>query len=92
MLRTNHPSRAPAAMTERKPVTVMKLVCTLPEERVVGVHLVGMGSDEILQGFAVAMRMGATKADLDRCVAIHPTISEEMLFASKPAGFTPPRL
>jgi glutathione reductase (NADPH) len=39
----------------------------------------GLGSDEVLQGFAVAMKMGATKADFDRCIAIHPTAAEEMV-------------
>lgn len=66
-------------MTDRKTATVMKLVCTLPEERVVGLHLIGIAADEILQGFAVAMKMGATKADFDRCVALHPTAAEELV-------------
>jgi len=56
-----------------------KLVCAGPEERVVGLHIVGRASDEILQGFAVAVKMGATKADFDRCIAIHPTASEELV-------------
>ncbi|WP_440996032.1 glutathione-disulfide reductase [Arhodomonas sp. SL1] len=59
--------------------SAMKLVCVGPEERVVGIHLFGMGSDEMLQGFAVAVRMGATKADLDDTVAIHPTSAEEVV-------------
>jgi glutathione reductase (NADPH) len=59
--------------------TAMKLVCVGDDERVVGVHLVGDGADEILQGFAVAVRMGARKADLDRTVAIHPTSAEELV-------------
>lgn len=63
----------------RKQPTVYKLICEGPEERVVGLHLFGMGSDEILQGFAVAIRMGATKADFDRTVAIHPTAGEEIV-------------
>jgi len=62
-----------------KPKTAMKLVCLGPEERVVGLHTIGMGSDELLQGFGVAMKMGATKADLDRCVALHPTAAEELV-------------
>lgn len=56
-----------------KPKTYMKVVCVGEEERVVGLHIHGMAVDEILQGFGVAMRMGATKRDLDRCMAIHPT-------------------
>jgi glutathione reductase (NADPH) len=67
------------AVTRRRPQTAMKLVTVGVEQRVVGVHIVGRGADEILQGFAVAVRMGATKADLDRTVAIHPTASEELV-------------
>ena len=57
----------------------MKLVCAGKEEKVVGIHCIGMGVDEMMQGFGVAMKMGATKADLDSCVAIHPTASEELV-------------
>lgn len=49
---------------ERKQRTIYKLVCVGKEERVVGMHLLGMASDEIMQGFAVAVKMGARKADL----------------------------
>jgi glutathione reductase (NADPH) len=66
-------------LTERKPRTRMKLVTAGPEQRIVGCHLVGDGADEILQGFAVAVRMGATKRDLDDTVAIHPTSAEELV-------------
>lgn len=59
--------------------TKHKLVCAGPEEKVVGIHIVGRASDEIMQGFGVALKMGATKADLDRCVAIHPTAGEELV-------------
>ncbi len=45
----------------------------------VGLHLIGLGCDEMLQGFGVAVKMGATKADFDSCVAIHPTSSEELV-------------
>lgn len=47
--------------------------------QVVGLHMQGLGSDEMLQGFAVAVKMGATKADFDRTIAIHPTSSEEFV-------------
>lgn len=57
----------------------MKLVCVGEEERVVGCHMIGQGSDEILQGFAVALKMGACKKDLDDTVAIHPTSAEELV-------------
>ena len=67
------------ALTNHKPKTVMKLVTVGEEERVVGCHLIGAGADEMLQGFAVAVSMGATKADLDNTVAIHPTSAEELV-------------
>ncbi|WPK23879.1 hypothetical protein PUMCH_001129 [Australozyma saopauloensis] len=56
-----------------------RLICAGPEEKVVGLHLVGDSSAEILQGFGVAIKMGATKADFDSCVAIHPTSAEELV-------------
>jgi len=67
------------AMTTAKPRTRMKLVTAGPERKVVGVHIVGPGADEMLQGFAVAVRMGATKRDFDDTVAIHPTSAEELV-------------
>ena len=67
------------AMTSRKTHTDMKLVCVGPEQRIVGCHILGTGADEMLQGFAVAIRMGATKADFDDTVAIHPTSAEELV-------------
>lgn len=59
--------------------TAMKLICLGEEQRVIGLHCFGMGSDEILQGFGVAMKLGATKMDFDTCVAIHPTAAEELV-------------
>ncbi len=67
------------ALTTRKPRTHMKLVCVGPTQQVVGVHVIGEGADEMMQGFAVAVRMGATKADFDDTVAIHPTSAEELV-------------
>ncbi len=67
------------AMTTAKPKTRMKLVTVGAARKVVGVHLMGPGSDEMLQGFAVAVRMGATKQDFDDTVAIHPTSAEELV-------------
>jgi glutathione reductase (NADPH) len=64
---------------EQKVRSEMKLVTVGEEERVVGCHLIGEGSDEILQGFAVAVKMGARKQDLDDTVAIHPTCAEELV-------------
>eukprot|EP00934_Nitzschia_sp_Nitz4_P008974 Nitzschia sp. Nitz4//scaffold28_size193895//43497//44972//NITZ4_001636-RA/size193895-processed-gene-0.253-mRNA-1//-1//CDS//3329545895//8964//frame0 len=62
-----------------KPKTFMKLICAGKEELVVGLHIIGMGADEMLQGFGVAMKMGATKADFDSSIAIHPTGAEELV-------------
>ncbi len=67
------------ALTTRKTHTDMKLVCVGPEQRIVGCHIIGTGADEMLQGFAVALRMGATKRDFDDTVAIHPTSAEELV-------------
>ncbi|HEY5375685.1 MAG TPA: glutathione-disulfide reductase, partial [Polyangiaceae bacterium] len=67
------------AVTEHKELTHMKLVTVGKEERVVGVHVIGRGADELIQGFAVAVKMRATKADFDRTVAIHPTAAEELI-------------
>lgn len=59
--------------------TLMKMICVGDEERVVGLHMIGPACDEILQGFAVAIKMGARKRDFDETVAIHPTASEELV-------------
>ncbi len=59
--------------------TAMKLVCLGEQEKVIGCHIIGPGADEMLQGFAVAVRMGATKKDFDDTVAIHPTSAEELV-------------
>ena len=67
------------ALTTRKTHTDMKLVCVGPDEKIVGCHVIGAGADEMLQGFAVAIRMGATKGDFDDTVAVHPTSSEELV-------------
>ncbi|KLO19722.1 glutathione reductase [Schizopora paradoxa] len=64
---------------EHKEPSVHKLIVVGPEEKVVGVHIIGLGSDEIMQGFGVAVKMGATKKDLDDTVAIHPTSAEELV-------------
>ncbi|KAJ3468623.1 hypothetical protein MRS44_002688 [Fusarium solani] len=64
---------------EQKGPTNYKLIVTGPEEKVVGLHIMGIGSGEMLQGFGVAVKMGATKADFDSCVAIHPTSAEELV-------------
>lgn len=67
------------SMSEKKVKTYMKLICAGPEEKVIGLHMLGMDVDEILQGFGVAIKMGATKKQFDECVAIHPTSAEELV-------------
>jgi glutathione reductase (NADPH) len=67
------------ALGELKQRTSMKLVTAGADEKIVGCHIIGEGADEMLQGFAVAIRMGATKEDFDDTVAIHPTSAEELV-------------
>lgn len=67
------------AVTQHRQPVKMKLVCQGPDEKIVGLHGIGFAVDEMIQGFAVAMKMGATKADFDSVVAIHPTGSEEFV-------------
>ncbi|GKX50811.1 glutathione-disulfide reductase [Budvicia aquatica] len=67
------------AVTSHRQPCRMKLVCAGKEEKIVGIHGIGFGMDEILQGFAVAVKMGATKKDFDNTVAIHPTAAEEFV-------------
>ena len=67
------------ALSDFREKSVMKLVCLGKEEKIIGLHGIGVGVDEMLQGFAVAIKMGATKADFDNTVAIHPTGAEEFV-------------
>ncbi|CAA6806409.1 MAG: Glutathione reductase (EC [uncultured Thiotrichaceae bacterium] len=67
------------AFTQHKVKTVMKLVVLGEEEKVIGCHLLGKDVDEMLQGFAVAIKMGATKKDFDDTIAIHPVSAEELV-------------
>lgn len=67
------------AVTQHRQPCKMKLVCAGENEKIVGLHGIGFAVDEMIQGFAVAMKMGATKADFDSVVAIHPTGSEEFV-------------
>jgi glutathione reductase (NADPH) len=62
----------------------MKLVCAGADEKLVGIHMIGGGVDEMLQGFAVAVNMGASKADFDRTIAIHPSSAEELVTMNTP--------
>jgi len=66
-------------MSEHKVPTRMKMVCVGDEEKIIGLHLIGDFVDEIMQGFSVAVQMGACKADFDKTLAIHPTSGEELV-------------
>lgn len=67
------------AVTGKHERTAMKLITVGAQEKIVGCHIIGHGADEMLQGFAVAIKMGATKKDFDNTVAIHPTSAEELV-------------
>jgi glutathione reductase (NADPH) len=67
--------------TER---TLMKLLIEDATDRVVGLHMVGPDAGEIVQGFAVAMKAGATKAIFDSTIGIHPTVAEEFVTMREP--------
>ena len=64
--------------------TLMKLVVDTASDRVVGLHMVGADAGEVVQGFAVAMKAGATKAVFDSTVGIHPTAAEEFVTMREP--------
>jgi glutathione reductase (NADPH) len=66
-------------LSGRNAQTLMKLVVERQSQRVLGCHMVGEGAPEIMQGFAVALQCGATKAILDATLAIHPTAAEELV-------------
>jgi glutathione-disulfide reductase len=72
------------ALSEHGVTTAMKLVCLGDDQRVAGIHLVGDNVDEMLQGFAVAVKMGATKADFDATIPIHPISAEELVTLKAP--------
>ena len=67
------------ALAESPQRSLFKLVCVGTDRRVLGIHLLGEGADEILQGFAVALRSGITLHDLHDTLAIHPTSAEELV-------------
>ena len=68
-----------SALTRHRQPSRMKLITKGEDEKIIGIHAIGHGADEMLQGFSVALKMGATKADFDNTVAIHPTSSEELV-------------
>ena len=74
------------ALSAHGSVTAMKLVCAGEDEKVVGIHIIGDNADEMLQGFAVAVKMGATKVDFDSTIAIHPSSAEELVTMRQPVA------
>jgi glutathione-disulfide reductase len=72
------------ALNKKGNRTWMKLICAGETEKVIGLHVMGEGADEMLQGFAVAIKMGATKADFDRTIPIHPSSAEEFVTLKRP--------
>lgn len=75
------------AMSDHPVTTAMKLICAGKDEKVVGIHIIGDNADEMLQGFAVAVKMGATKADFDNTIAIHPSSAEELVTMKTPSRY-----
>jgi glutathione reductase (NADPH) len=73
-------------LTGRDEITMMKLVVDRASDRVVGVHMLGPEAGEIIQGFAVALKCGATKAQFDATIGIHPTLAEEFVTLRDPVG------
>jgi glutathione reductase (NADPH) len=73
-------------LSGRAEKTMMKIIVDRASTRVLGIHVVGPEAGEIVQGFAVAVRMGATKADLDLTIGIHPTAAEELVTMRTPVG------
>jgi pyruvate/2-oxoglutarate dehydrogenase complex dihydrolipoamide dehydrogenase (E3) component len=72
------------ALSAHDSTTAMKLICAGEKQRVVGSHLIGDSADKMLQGFAVAVKIGATKADFDNTIAIHPISAEELVTLKTP--------
>jgi len=73
-------------LTDGKERTMMKLIVDRVSDRVVGLHMVGPEAGEIIQGFAVAIKAGATKADFDATIGVHPTSAEEFVTMRTPVG------
>ena len=73
-----------ACLSAHGTVTAMKLVCATEEQRVAGIHVIGDNADEMLQGFAVAVKLGATRADFDSSFAIHPSSVEKLVTMKTP--------
>ena len=72
-------------LSDRTERMIMKLITEKDEGRVLGVHLLGPGAAEMIQLVGVAVSMGATKADLDRTIALHPSAAEELVTFKSPS-------
>jgi glutathione reductase (NADPH) len=72
------------AFIQRSERVLFKLVVDADTRRILGCHIVADGAGELIQMVAIAIKMGATKEDFDRTVAVHPTISEELVTMRKP--------
>jgi glutathione reductase (NADPH) len=77
-------------LTGRDEQTTMKLVVDRASQRVVGAHMLGPEAGEIIQGIAIAVKLGATKAQFDATVGIHPTAAEEFVTMRTPVATSPP--
>ncbi|MCB1581057.1 MAG: glutathione-disulfide reductase, partial [Alphaproteobacteria bacterium] len=66
-------------LTGRDERSFLKMIVDQDSDRVLGLHMMGLDAPEIIQGFAMAINMGATKTDFDRTMAIHPTSAEEFV-------------
>ena len=71
-------------LSGRDEQSYMKLIVRQSDDRIMGVHMVGPDSAEIMQGIAIAVKMGATKADFDATIGIHPTAAEEFVTMRSP--------
>jgi glutathione reductase (NADPH) len=71
-------------LSGRDEKTFMKMIIDRASDRVVGLHMMGPDAGEIIQGMAVAMRAGATKADFDSTIGVHPTAAEEFVTMREP--------
>jgi len=78
-------------LSDHKVPCTYKMVCQGPNEKVVGLHLIGKDSAEMIQGFGVAVKMGATKADFDNTTALHPSSGEELVTLPGPVPARPAR-
>jgi len=74
------------SVSGRAEKSLVKLVVDADTDRVLGVHLIGPDADEVIQGFAVALRCGATKRDFDRTIGVHPTLAEELVTLRTPVA------